>query len=222
MNINEEKRSQWQALKGMGFKAYWDYFWDYYKIHVIVGVCLIVFFSMLIRDITNNKPYALNAVFINANTMNDMEDMENAFAEKEGIDTSETQVFIDAATTISLTGTDQYSIPSMEKIYAQVAANELDVMLADKAVFDNYANNGMYDDLGKFFSKEELDALGERVIYATPEGFDEEIPVGIVMEDNSLLASSECYALETPIAGVVISSNHQDTAADFIRYLLEG
>ncbi len=221
MNINEEKRSQWQALKGMGFKAYWDYFWDYYKIHVFAGIAFIVFIVMLIHDISNNKPFALNAVLINANNMNDMSEMETIFAEREGINTEENEVYIDGSTTISLTATDQYSIPSMEKIYAQVAANELDVILANKEIFENYSVNGMFDDLRKFFSEEELEALGDRVYYTKSEDSDEEIPYGIELDDNELLHSYDCYALETPYAGVVISSEHQDTAVNFIRYLME-
>ena len=69
MNINEEKRSQWQALKGMGFKAHWDYFWDYYKIHVIVAVIVIAVVVSLVKDIVSQKPFALSCAFINTNKL---------------------------------------------------------------------------------------------------------------------------------------------------------
>ncbi len=256
MNINEEKRSQWQALKGMGFKAYWDYFWDYYKIHVIVVVFAIVFIVMLIHDITSNIPYALNGIFINANSLNSPDSIEAEFAEREGINTEEAEVFLDVSTTLSATSTTQNDISSTEKLYAMIAANELDVCLADPQVFDRLASNDVYIDLREYFTEDELNALGDKVYYIDyaeieaknnadvdfsdealqkqmeeaanytferrdPAGMEDPLPVGIILEDNSLLSDNEFYPGVTPLAGIVISSERGEVAADFIRYLLE-
>ena len=221
MNIDEEKRSQWQALKGMGFKAYWDYFWDYYKIHVLIVAAVLIFGGMLIHDITNNIPYALDAVFINANSMEDVTALEDAFAESEGIDQNKSRVYIDVSTTLSLSETDGYSMTSMEKIYAQVAANEIDVMLADEEIFKNYAQNGMYADLRDYFSNEELSALSDNIYYVKTEESTEEIPVGIILENNIKLTENGCYSMQTPYAGIVVSTERSQTAADFIRFLLK-
>ena len=165
MEINEEKRNQWQALKGMGFKAHWDYFWDYYKIHVIVAVFIIVFVVMLIKDIASNKPYALNAMFINANTMEYGDTIEAAFAEKEGINTEDNEVFIDLNTTLSVNGTTSQDMTTTEKIYAMIGAKELDAMLADPQVFEQLASNEVFLDLRDYFSDEELASLGDKVYY---------------------------------------------------------
>ncbi len=164
MNINEEKRHQWQALKGMGFKAHWEYFWDYYKIHVAVGVFAIVMLGMLIHDIAANKPYALDSIFVNANSLMGADALQQGFAEYEGIDTNETAVFIDTNTSLSPDG-GSMDISMMEKIYAMIAAKELDTFLADTQIFEKYANNEMFLDLREVFTEEELSELGDKVYY---------------------------------------------------------
>ena len=56
MAVRDEIREQRQKLKGQGFKAHWDYFWEYYKIHTIVAVCALIFIITIVRDITGKKP----------------------------------------------------------------------------------------------------------------------------------------------------------------------
>ncbi len=255
MEINEEKSNQWQALKGMGFKAHWDYFWDYYKVHVIAVVFVLVFGIMLIHDVTSNKPYALNGIFINANTLNSPDSIETDFAELEGINTEESEVFLDVSTTLSAINTSQNDVSSTEKIYAMIAAKELDVCLADPQIFDRLASNDVYVDLREYFTEDELSELGDKVYYIDyaeieaknnadidlseeamqaemeaaqnytferrdPAEMEKPVPVGIIVENNSLLSDNEFYPGVTPLAGIVISTERGDVAADFIRYLL--
>ncbi len=256
MEINEEKNNQWQALKGMGFKAHWDYFWDYYKIHVAVVVFLLVFVIMLVHDIGSNKPYALNAIFINANTMNSSEAIAGDFAQSEGINTEELDVFVDLSTTLSTTSTTSTDVSSTEKIYAMIAANELDTILADPQTFEKFASNDIFHDLRNYFTEDELSTLGDRVYYIdyaeliaaqeeevdyfsdeeyqkqleeaanysferrNPSEMEDPVPVGIIMENNNLLAENECYPAVTPLAGIAVSTQRGETAANFIRYLM--
>ncbi len=190
MNINEEKRNQWQALKGMGFKAHWDYFWDYYKIHVIVVVFGVVMLGMLIHDIADNKPYALNAIFVNANSLVGADSLVEGFTEYENINTEETAVFIDTNTTLS-SGTGGMDVSAMEKIYAMIAAKELDTFLADAETFEGYAHNEMYLDLRDYFTADELSALGDKVFYV-----DHAEIVREQEEKQQKLESGELYSEE--------------------------
>ena len=215
MNINEEKRSQWQALKGMGFKAHWDYFWDYYKIHVIVAVIVIAVVVSLVKDIVSQKPFALSCAFINTASMNEPVTIKDGFAAYEKIDTSKYTVSIDASSTIDLNNPDQYSIANSERIYAMITARDLDIIMADEAIFKNYVDNEIFQDLSQFFSKEELDALGDKVFY---EG---STPVGIILENNTHLNSLDYYPGEPAYIGVVTASQRTDVASDFIRYMLQ-
>ena len=62
MSVHEEIREQQKKLKGQGIKAHLQYFWDYYKIHTIVALAAIIFIVVLVKDVTNNKPYAFYAL----------------------------------------------------------------------------------------------------------------------------------------------------------------
>ncbi|WP_026670863.1 hypothetical protein [Butyrivibrio sp. AE3006] len=166
MNINEEKRSQWQALKGMGFKAHLEYFWDYYKIHTFVAIFSIIMLVMLVRDISSNKPYALNAMFVNAASFIGSDPLEAEFAEAQGINTDEEEVYIDTTTSLSADGAGgQMDYTTMERIYAMIAAKELDVFAADPQLFENFTKNEMFLDLRDVYSEAELEALGDKVYY---------------------------------------------------------
>ena len=244
MNINEEKRHQWQALKGMGFKAHWDYFWDYYKVHVIVAVVLIIGIVSLVKDIVNQKPDAVSVTIINAAGISDASSLKAGFAEYENIDTTKYNVAIDSTSAINLQNPDSYTIANSERIYSMIAAHDLDVIMADTDVFENYSKNEMFIDLSEYFSEEELSALGDNIFYVDTadynsgddyleEGSDskkdenddadvvhELIPVGIILKDNPHLKSLEYYQYSTPVVGLAVASERSATGADFIRYLL--
>ncbi|WP_026511910.1 MULTISPECIES: hypothetical protein [unclassified Butyrivibrio] len=250
MNINEEKRNQWQALKGMGFKAHWDYFWDYYKIHVIVGVIALATIISLVHDITSQKPYALSATFVNTASMEEPDTLIAGFAEYEGIDTTKFNISIDASSTIDMQNPDQYTIANSERIYAMIAAKDLDLIMADETIFDNYSKNEMFVDLREYFTESELNALGDLVFYVDPAQYhsnqpyselendalnpesskkedlpvsdpSELIPVGIILKDNPHLTAISYYPGQAPIIGLATASERSETAADFIRYLLK-
>lgn len=250
MNINEEKHNQWQALKGMGFKAHWDYFWDYYKIHVIVAIIAIIAIVSMAKDIIGQKPYALSCTFINTASMQESGTLKADFEEYAKIDTSKYVVSIDASSTIDLNNPDQYTIANSERIYAMIAARDLDIIMADEAIFNNYIGNEIFQDLRLFFTEDELAALGDKVIYADPATFEKKddaesmdvettapatnniienpdesekanlIPVGIKLENNAHLDELEYYPGEPAYIGIVTASERTDMAKDFINFLL--
>lgn len=248
MNINEEKRNQWQALKGMGFKAHWDYFWDYYKIHVIVGIIVIAVTISLVKDIVSQKPFALSCTFVNTASMNEPTALTDGFAEYEHIDTSKYTVSIDASSTIDMDNPDQYTVANAERIYAMIAARDLDIIMADEKIFRNYVGNEMYQDLSEFFTAEEIASLGDKIVYVDKDSLVKEeapaedisatpktatlitnpdeseksnlIPIGIKLENNHHLNELEYYPGEAAYIGIVTATERTDTAADFIRYLL--
>ncbi|WP_408070353.1 hypothetical protein [Butyrivibrio sp. JL13D10] len=203
MNINEEKRNQWQALKGMGFKAHWDYFWDYYKIHVIVGIIVIVAAVSMIKDIVSQKPFALSCTFINTASMNEADSLTNEFAQYEGIDTSKYVVSIDASSTINMENPDQFTVANSERIYAMIAARDLDIIMADEAIFKNYVGNEMYQDLSGYFTADELAAFGDKVVYVDPES--------LVRDDD--MASLDAEAAAVPRTADIIENPSESEKA---------
>ena len=58
--INELKK-----MKAMPFQQLISYIWDYYKIGIIVTVCVVIFFIALLRGILSNNPDALKIMACN-------------------------------------------------------------------------------------------------------------------------------------------------------------
>ncbi|SEK62004.1 hypothetical protein SAMN04487770_10298 [Butyrivibrio sp. ob235] len=241
MNINEEKRHQWQALKGMGFKAHWDYFWDYYKIHVIVALIVIIGIASFAKEILTRKPDAISVTIVNAANTQDATLLHDEFAEYEKIDTSQYNVLIDSSSVINIENPDSYTVANSERLYAMIAAHDLDVLMADKDVFDNYAKSELFLDLRECFSEEELKSFGDAVYYFDTADYNsngeydmdtgeyvknenvksELIPVGIVLNDNPHLTAMGFYPGVSPIVGLAVSSERTDVGADFIRFLMQ-
>ena len=64
--INELKK-----MKAMPFKQLISYIWDYYKIGIIVTVCVVIFFIALLRGILSNNPDALKIIGLQYASFND-------------------------------------------------------------------------------------------------------------------------------------------------------
>ena len=165
-SVNEEIRAQREKLKGQGFKAKWEYFWEYYKIHTIVAIVVVIFLVSLINQIANKKPYALYAMYINClGTMDTQTSLQNGFYEYLGKDRSQEEVVIDTASTFNSTNLDTSAVATSEKIMAFSAASDLDVVMSDPATFFHFAGQDFFQDLRDIFSPDELENFGDNVFY---------------------------------------------------------
>ncbi len=165
MSVHEEIREQQKKLKGQSFKAKMEYFWEYYKIHTLVAICAVIFLIMLVHDVSSNKPYGFYAVAINSNASGAQDILEKEFVEYSGFDTTDYDCYIDTTQSYNLQLIDEVTIATSQKIMANMAASELDVMIADSDIFTHYANQETFLDLRKVLSDSELESLKDRLVY---------------------------------------------------------
>ena len=165
MAVRDEIREQRQKLKGQGFKAHWEYFWEYYKIHTIVAVVAVILVVTFVRDIVNKKPYALYSMFVNNQGMETQVYLQDGFAEYAGIDTNAENVLVDTASNYIGSSIDQTTVATSEKIMALIAASELDVFVTDTGTAYHYASQETFMDLRDVYTKEELDAMSDKLFY---------------------------------------------------------
>ena len=172
MSVNEEIREQRKKLKGQGFKAHWDYFWEYYKIHTIVALIVIIFIVTFARDMLNKKPYAVYSMFINAAGLETQDKIQNGYAEYAGIDMNKETILADTTAGFSLSNMDNATVATSEKIMAVMAAKELDVIVADTNTFGHYSALETYADLRDIYSDEELAAWDSQgLIFYVDQGY---------------------------------------------------
>ena len=99
--VIDEIREQQLKTKDMSAKGKLAYFWDYYKVHTIVILLVLIFGGALIHDIVSAKDYCFSSIMMNASLLSG-ESMESAFAEYADLDTETYQCFIDTTTALSL------------------------------------------------------------------------------------------------------------------------
>jgi hypothetical protein len=165
MSVYEEIKQERKKLKGQGLKAHLSYFWDYYKIHTLAAIVIIITLSVLIHDVATTKPFAFYAMMLNSNVSSAQEYYEESFAKYAGIDTTTYDCLIDTSASFHTQLFDDMTIASSQKIMANISAKELDVIAADLETVLYYANQDTFLDLRNIYSDSELEALGDRIIY---------------------------------------------------------
>lgn len=165
MSVSDEIKEQQKKLGDMSTKEKLSYFWEYYKIHTIVAIVAIIFIVSIAKDIANNKPYAIYALFINVDATDSQKELQEGFAQYAGIDTSKEACLVDTNSNFLLSTTDSSTVATSEKIMALMAAKSLDVILGDDNSFAHYAGQESFLPLTEYFSEDEIKELGDRVYY---------------------------------------------------------
>ena len=165
MSVNEEIKEQQKKLKDMSTKAKLAYFWEYYKIHTIIAIAAIIFIITIVRDIANNKPYALYAMFINVEATDSQYALQDGFAKYANINTDNEAILVDTNANFLSSTTDSSAVATSEKTMAVISAKTLDVMLADENSFAHFAGQETFMPLTEYFSEDELKELSGRIFY---------------------------------------------------------
>jgi len=162
--VIDEIREQQQKTRDMTPKGKLQYFWDYYKVHTIAGIFILIMAVTLIHDIVTAKDFIFYGIMVNSFQL-DSEALENSFAEYAGLDLEEYDCYIDTSTSLSLTTYDQYNMATVQKIMAQMQGGDLDVLVFDSEIFNNYSLNGMFMDLRTVMTGEELEKYKDQLYY---------------------------------------------------------
>ena len=162
--VIDEIREQQRKTLDMSNKGKLEYFWDYYKVHTIVGIFVLIMAITLIHDIVTSKDFIFNCVMVNSFQL-DSDSLENAFAEYAGLDLDEYDCYIDTSTSLSLTTYDQYNMATVQKIMAQMQSGDLDALVFNSEIFNNYSLNGIFMDLRTVMTDEELEKYKDYLYY---------------------------------------------------------
>ncbi len=218
MAAMDEFREEREAIKNGTFKQKWEYFWDYYKIHTIVAIVLIVFLGNVIYEqITATDPI-LAVNFINAHNTNKDYTIQNVldeFIEEQNIDTKE--YHIDSRTNLyympeveiaknptssaaSSSASSNYN--TMQIISAQAGADMLDALVAPHTTLNELAYMEYFTDLTEILSEEEYAKYEPYFLYmdmAIIEERHEAYDNGKPVSDIPIATSNSAEDLKKPI-----------------------
>jgi len=198
LSDDEIKKKRQESLAKAGFKGKVAYFWEYYKVHLLVTVFCVVFFGALIHDIVTSKDYGFYAIMVNCYQTVEQEAVENEFAALASIDVDEYDVLVDLTTSVNMESLDQYTIANSEKIMAVTASGDLDIITSDADTFNYYARSSMFYDLRDIMTSEQL-AEYEGYIYYIDQAVIDAVNDGTYELEDSSSASTSSSATDEDI-----------------------
>lgn len=250
MPVMDEFREEREALKHGTPKEKFTYFMDYYKWHVIIGVCAITMIAVLANQILTRKDRAFYVALVNGIDMAPVESEDDPFAQYSGIDTNKSAVAYDTSMRIDFNSTDDYSVNSAEKFVVFLASAEMDVVISGENIIQKYAHNETFYDLTKFLSEEQIkeyspyfyyidQAVIDKIVAAQeaydydflpeypdpthPESMEQPIPIGIYVTDCPALTDRFAFTNSDSgiILSVVLNTTRPEMASKYIDYLMK-
>lgn len=218
-------KKELQKIKELdSFSARISYIWDYYKIPIIgIIISAIFVISFISSYLDNAREVALSAIFVNSSMLSkECETLQENYAVSREIDLNQKQLQFDCSLSIVPEAYDSYNVGYTVKLSALFQTNSIDAFLSDLTTFETYAKQGVFADLNKLLPRELLDQYRDKLHYVTITEGDSsyEAAVGFCLDGSKKLDSIQAYK-ESPYFGIVVSSPNQETAVDFLCFLLE-
>ena len=134
-----------EYMKDMNRKQKIDYIWDYYKVHIIVGLIVIIFSGIFISESINKKNYVFNFTIVG----NCIDTSKQEKLEKEatkllvGKTDSKDQVLFDFIYQNKKDdGTLELDSAMQQKLIIRTAVGEIDAAVLDENLFRQFAAQG--------------------------------------------------------------------------------
>lgn len=216
-----EEKKNW--FKELTFKEKLHYIWDYYKIHIIVGLLLIYVLTTFTLSMINRKEYVLNIALIGESVDFDRLSQFSHEVTKElvGNPSDKKEALVDFYKLMRDSQGELILDPaSTQKLIARIAAKQIDVIILDKKSFDALAVQGAFLRLDK---TEGLDLKDYKVVKTLKDvnGVKKGV-YGIYVNSDNRWLKQIGYDYHNKIIAVLSNSEHKDLAIKFVKWLLKG
>ena len=243
MPLMDEFKAERDEIKNRSFKERMKYFWDYYKWHVIGGAVAVFVVVSLIHSYVTRKDTAYYVVMANMVENLTSEEYLQEFTELSGIDQKKEAICFDSDFMMDLKAMDQSTFTSTQKIMVYLSGGNLDTMLSDLSVTNQYAYNESLADLRTFLTAEEMekyepyfyyvdyalirengDSINDTIDYpedpSNPTAMAEPIPVAIRLPECQKLRQAYTFS-EEQYFSVFINSKRTELNHLFLSYVME-
>ena len=219
---DEIKISRMEGLQGKSNWYKFKYYVYYYKIPVIVGIGVLGFLISLVHSIVTAKDTVLSVALLNANQEVDYSLFLDEYFQTTDYDAGKTEMRIDA----SYCFYDNYSnYQNEQRFFVATAAEQIDVVIGSKEIFEKYADMGYFIDLSKLMDADTYSKYSDmaHTTSLTEEyGGNTEVS-GLDITNWDCISKLKWYeGSDEPVyIGIVCESKNKEQAIDFINYLSE-
>ena len=209
--------------KGMTRKQKAEYIWDYYKIHILLGVLALAIAIYVGVDMATSRDPLMSIIMLDAR----VQAVETSPTYSEFLELNGYEVYDDAVrsnTAIRFWKTELYEQAYYENLQLQQAYHALiwsetyDLIMGGDAAFEDTANGGCFIDLSQYLPADLIEKHHDDFVYTDEEGTVDSYPCAIILDDNRWLQQNEIYL--SCSAGVLKSAPNPKIALQFIEYLL--
>ncbi|HHW58297.1 MAG TPA: extracellular solute-binding protein [Clostridia bacterium] len=214
-----EEKKDW--FKNMTVREKVEYIWDYYKVHIIIGILVIYLLGTFTSSVLNRKEYVLNIAFVGKYMDFDRlnEFSKEVTKELVGDPSGKKQASIDFYRLVKgPNGNFTLDPASTQKLMARMGAQDIDVIILDKNNFDILASQGAFLRLDEV---KELNLSGLNVA-KVEEPSNEVKPgvYGIYVGWNNKYLKNLGYDYNDKIVAIISNSLHKELAIRFVKWLL--
>lgn len=221
--VKERDQSEKEKWKDMNNNQRWTYFKGYYMkpliaIIIIAALLVSILYSMF-KPKVEIVMYA--AIFDLPQYMLEFDEVQTLFTNRLALDPEKQEVLLD----------DSYyqsDSDSAQKFFTYIFAGEIDIFIGYQSLFEGYAFSGGFTELNDILPDDVREMAGDNILSVRTRVEDDETvatATGPLMEygiDISHLSIFDSAKPSEPIIIAVASTTeYQDNAIDFIRFLLE-
>lgn len=223
LNSIRNLKSLKKDMENMTYGEKLNHIWTYYKWVLVVVLILIMAVSILLASIENKRTITLlSGITVNvqlseegkAYLSEDYKQLVGTGNKRETVVLSHTD--IGDVKDPSAYESNYYAIMSL---LALCANKEVDYLILDQAGFGTMLTQGAYLELDQVYTPEELEAMGDDVVYAKLEEQNKTAAVAIDITDTAFI--QENATVKDRVYFVyVINSPRVEACREFFDYLL--
>ncbi len=215
-------------LAPMTWKQRFAHIWSNYKETILIVIVVSITLGSLAANMLKSRQKLLLGGLTANVYLSDagLQYVESGYFEKLGGDKALEKVVLASTFFTPLTDEDNFeaNYHALTRTIAMLTDSEIDYLLMDKVALEVYLSQGVFLDLREFFSEEELEGMGDKLIKlmtVNEEGsevVDEAYPVAVDISDMPFIR--DCVDTDKPVYfGVAANAPNLETLRDFWTYL---
>ncbi|MEK3887214.1 hypothetical protein [Bacillus sp. FSL K6-3431] len=209
------KKSLKEVLAPMTKAEKIKYIWHYYRFHILGLIAVIIFATFTINGIVNKKDSVLNLMIVGEKIDNTkVEELVEQFNKDLLMEEDRNSAEIGMqAVTYSTTEMDPQMQVGLQKLAAELAAGAVDILIVDKAYYDEMNVDGQLLDIKEISSIENLPYDNDQMYVSEEDkvtGIDlSALPLfeGVTFDENIVLC-------------LPANSKNDEYIRDFLKYMI--
>lgn len=209
------------TLAPMTYKEKLQHLWAYYKWLLVVFLCFVMLISVVLTSCNNRQINVIvGGVAVNMDISDAGEEyLTNGYKAYTGSESDKDRASLGYMTLDSVeTSVSSDNYVALQSVLALVAGKDLDYLITNEEAFLILLKQEIFADLRNVYTEEELETMGEAVVYYQEQGSSKKTPVAIDIRNTPFIQEN------TTADGMVYfifiaNSERTEQTKDLLEYL---